>query len=126
MNYILNLQNVSENFRQNISKNIVKLKLEQNIESPLYNHLVYIYVTYIRRGNRFLTILWYKPTRWDWKTHFDTVYIKGHNCVSFIYCDFNPYLEITRLIHEGKVRYGLSWKNTNHAICWEKYLAFFH
>ena len=27
---------------KNISENIVKLKLEQNIESLLYNHLVYI------------------------------------------------------------------------------------
>ena len=27
---------------KNISKNIVKLKLEENIKSMLYNHLVYI------------------------------------------------------------------------------------
>ena len=32
-----------ENNGKNISKNIVKLKLEQNIKSLLYNHLVYIY-----------------------------------------------------------------------------------
>ena len=31
-----------ENNGNNISKNIVKLKLEQNIKSLLYNHLVYI------------------------------------------------------------------------------------
>ena len=30
------------NYRKNISENIVKLKLEQNIKSLLYNHLVYI------------------------------------------------------------------------------------
>ena len=30
-----------ENNGKNISKNIVKLKLEQNIECLLYNHLVY-------------------------------------------------------------------------------------
>ena len=28
---------------KNISENIVKLKLEQNIKSLLYNHLVYIW-----------------------------------------------------------------------------------
>ena len=32
----------SENNGKNISENIVKLKLEQNIESLLYNNLVYI------------------------------------------------------------------------------------
>ena len=31
-----------ENNGNSISKNIVKLKLEQNIKSLLYNHLVYI------------------------------------------------------------------------------------
>ena len=31
-----------ENNGKNISKTIVKLKLEQNIKSLLYNHLVYI------------------------------------------------------------------------------------
>ena len=31
-----------ENNGNNISKNIVKLNLEQNIKSLLYNHLVYI------------------------------------------------------------------------------------
>ena len=30
-----------QNNGKNISENIVKLKLEQNIESLLYNHLVY-------------------------------------------------------------------------------------
>ena len=30
-------------FEKNISENIVKLKLEQNIKSLLYNNLVYIY-----------------------------------------------------------------------------------
>ena len=30
------------NKENNISENIVKLKLEQNIKSQLYNHLVYI------------------------------------------------------------------------------------
>ena len=32
-----------KNNGKNISGNIVKLKLEQNIKSLLYNHLVYIY-----------------------------------------------------------------------------------
>ena len=31
-----------ENNGKNISKNIVKLNLEQNVKSLLYNHLVYI------------------------------------------------------------------------------------
>ena len=31
-----------ENNRKNISKYIVKLNLEQNIKSLLYNHLIYI------------------------------------------------------------------------------------
>ena len=31
-----------ENNGKNISKNIVKLNLEQNIKSLLYNHLVYV------------------------------------------------------------------------------------
>ena len=31
-----------ENNEKNISGNIVKLKLEQNIKSLLYNHLIYI------------------------------------------------------------------------------------
>ena len=31
-----------ENNGKNISENVVKLKLEQNIKSLLYNHLVYI------------------------------------------------------------------------------------
>ena len=33
-----------ENNGKNISENIVKLKLEQNIKSLLYDHLVYICV----------------------------------------------------------------------------------
>ena len=32
-----------DNNRKNISVNVVKLKLEQNINFLLYNHLVYIY-----------------------------------------------------------------------------------
>ena len=32
-----------ENNGKNISENIGKLKLEENIKSLLYNHLVYIY-----------------------------------------------------------------------------------
>ena len=32
-----------ENNGKKISENIVKLKLEQNIKSLLYNHLVYMY-----------------------------------------------------------------------------------
>ena len=31
-----------ENNEKNINENIVKLKLEQNIKSLLYNHLVYM------------------------------------------------------------------------------------
>ena len=31
-----------ENNGKNVTQNIVKLKLEQNIKSLLYNHLVYI------------------------------------------------------------------------------------
>ena len=33
---------IFDNNGKNISENIVKLKLERNIESLLYNHLVYI------------------------------------------------------------------------------------
>ena len=36
--------NTFENNGRNINENIVKLKLERNIKSLLYNHLVYIYV----------------------------------------------------------------------------------
>ena len=39
------LANTFENNGKNISKNVVKLNLEQNIESVLYNHLVYICTT---------------------------------------------------------------------------------
>ena len=31
-----------EKNEKNISENIIKLELEQNTKSPLYNHLVYI------------------------------------------------------------------------------------
>ena len=35
-------EKTDQNNGKNISENIVKLKLEQNIKSLLYNHLVYI------------------------------------------------------------------------------------
>ena len=36
------LEKTDQNNGKNISENIVKLMLEQNIKSLLYNHLVYI------------------------------------------------------------------------------------
>ena len=84
-----------DNNRKNISVNVLKLKLEQNINFLLYNHLVYIYAEE--------TDIWQifnKPARWDWELTLTQITVKGHNWVNLTYCDFNLYLVITKLIHK--------------------------
>ena len=57
-----------ENNGKNISENIAKLKLEQNIKSQLYDHLVYICAEE--------TDFWqfYDKPQTRLRTHFDTVH----------------------------------------------------
>ena len=44
-----------------------------------------------------------QPARWDWEPTSTQVTVKGYNWVSLTYGGFNPYLVITRLIHEERL-----------------------
>ena len=86
---------IFENNGNNISENVIKLKLKQNIKSLLYNNLVYICVEETDFWQRYD-----KPARWNWEPTFRQFTVKGHNWLSLAYCDLNSYLVITRLIHK--------------------------
>ena len=82
-----------ENNGMKISKNIVKLNLNQN--TNLYCTI--IWSPYVPKKHIFD-----KPARWDWELTLKQFKVKGHNWVSLRYYDFNLYLVITRLVHKFK------------------------
>ena len=73
-----------ENNGKKISDKILKLKLEQNTKSLLYNHLVYVCAAE--------TDFWQfydKPAGQDWELTLKQFTVKCYDWVSLTYCDFN-------------------------------------
>ena len=97
--YILKmLVKIFENNDKNITENIVKLKMEWNIKS-----LLYFYLACLSAWETDFWQVYDKPDKYYWEPNLKQT-VKCHNWwVTLTYCDYNPFLVITRFIHEKRL-----------------------
>ena len=95
--------------------------MEQNIKSLLYNHLVYICAKETDFWQFYDIILPDKTENSLWHSSQLRVIIESVWHIVTLILFGNNYADTQR-----KFRCVLSWNNTNHVICWDKSLVFFH